>query len=126
MDKQTTQSLLDGYEEKPNKKQPKCVPYEDYKEQDPGEYTGAMDENGKRTGQGECVYKNGSKYVGEWKDGKRNGQGALTEADGDHYEGTWKDDMKHGGGIQTWASGKKIEAMWEFGRLDGKGKYKVL
>lgn len=60
---------------------------EDYIKEDPGEYTGPVDENGKRSGKGECIYKDGSKYVGEWVDGKRCGFGVKTNPDGSRYEG---------------------------------------
>lgn len=33
------------------------------------------------------MYKDGSKYVGEFKDGKKNGQGTATFANGDKYVG---------------------------------------
>ena len=36
-------------------------------------------------------YKDGSKYVGEFKEGKFDGQGTMTLADGSTISGAWKD-----------------------------------
>ena len=37
-----------------------------------------MDKDGKRNGKGTYTWKDGKKYVGEWKDDLPNGQGTLT------------------------------------------------
>ena len=36
-------------------------------------------------------YKDGSKYVGDFKDGKFDGQGIMKLADGSKISGMWKD-----------------------------------
>jgi len=43
-------------------------------------YTGGFDLAGLRTGQGTCTYRDGSSYVGEWRNGKRNGKGDFKDA----------------------------------------------
>ena len=48
-------------------------------------------ENGKYHGQGTLTFRDGDKYVGEWKDGKENGHGTYTWSDGDKYVGEFKD-----------------------------------
>ena len=46
------------------------------------------------------IWKNGSRYVGEWKDGKKHGQGTYTsgkgEGEGDKYVGEFKGGFKNG------------------------------
>ena len=34
--------------------------------------------------------KDGSKYVGEFKDGQKDGFGSMKYSNGDAYEGNWK------------------------------------
>jgi len=45
----------------------------------------------KKNGPGTETYKDGSSYVGVFKDGERNGQGTYTYSDGDKYVGEYKD-----------------------------------
>eukprot|EP00351_Strombidinopsis_sp_SopsisLIS2011_P003159 CAMPEP_0116881286 /NCGR_PEP_ID=MMETSP0463-20121206/13411_1 /TAXON_ID=181622 /ORGANISM="Strombidinopsis sp, Strain SopsisLIS2011" /LENGTH=61 /DNA_ID=CAMNT_0004533105 /DNA_START=416 /DNA_END=601 /DNA_ORIENTATION=- len=56
---------------------------------DEGTYTGAIDEQGQRTGQGSCTWCDGSTYIGQWKDGKRHGKGVYSLSDGTSYDGEW-------------------------------------
>ena len=46
-------------------------------------------------GQGIYIYKDGSKYVGEWKDKEFHGQGTYTWADGSVAEGIWENSKLH-------------------------------
>lgn len=85
-----------------------------------------MDDKGNRTGFGTCVYKNGSKYVGEWKDNMRHGQGKITQPNGAHYEGQWLNDKKHGIGKEVYHDGEIIKGAWNEGRIDGKAEYMKL
>ena len=41
-------------------------------------------------GYGTSKWKNGTKYVGEYKDGKTHGQGTYTWADGTVEKGIWE------------------------------------
>ena len=43
-------------------------------------------------GQGEYRWKDGTVYIGQWKDDKINGQGTLTYPDGKKETGLWKND----------------------------------
>jgi hypothetical protein len=47
---------------------------------------------------GECVYADGGRYAGAWRDDRRNGWGRMQLLDGTVYEGEWKDDARHGEG----------------------------
>ena len=40
-------------------------------------------------------WKDGSSYVGEWKNGKWHGQGEYPCSDGLFYVGYWKDGKRH-------------------------------
>ena len=50
-----------------------------------------MDKDGKRNGKGTYTWKDGKKYVGEWKDGEYNGQGTYT-----YGKGEWEGRIKNG------------------------------
>ena len=45
---------------------------------------------GKRHGQGTDTFRDGEKYVGEWKNNRKNGQGTMTYSDGTKYVGEWE------------------------------------
>ena len=49
-------------------------------------------ENGKYHGQGTFTFRDGDKYVGEFKDGKEHGQGTRTYHDGSKHVGEFKDE----------------------------------
>ena len=44
-------------------------------------------------------------YDGEWKAGKREGQGNLTWADGSYFVGKWKNDKRHEGEMRLQRGG---------------------
>ena len=67
--------------------------------------------------QGIIIYRDGTKYAGEWKEGKFNGQGAQIWANGDKYVGQFKNDNWHGQGILTHADGRIEEGIWKNGKL---------
>ena len=67
--------------------------------------------------QGIIIYRDGTKYAGEWKEGKFNGQGAQIWANGDKYVGQFKNDNWHGQGILTHADGRIEEGIWKKDRL---------
>ena len=99
-------------------------------------------------GNGTFNYKNGKKYIGEWKNGKREGQGVLfgDKVDGkfldknqknvvvstingdikisleqEKYSGNWKNDNKHGFGTDISYHGEVYIGEWKNGKYDGKG-----
>ena len=58
-------------------------------------------------GQGTYTYKEGYKYVGEYKDGQKDGKGTLTYPDGSKIDGEWKNSKPNGQGTFTYADGSK-------------------
>lgn len=89
-------------------------------------------------GKGRFIYKNGDKYIGEFKNslphgrgayynkdgsmykgpfvnGKRQGYGTFTWKNGDKYIGEYKNNMKHGEGIYTYANGTQKKGIWRDG-----------
>jgi hypothetical protein len=77
--------------------------------------------NGKLNGQGSVIFRNGSKYVGGFKDGLYNGQGTDTSAYGDEYVGEYKDGSRNGQGTYYFANGWKYVGEWKNDFHHGKG-----
>jgi hypothetical protein len=59
-------------------------------------FIGEVNENNKRDGIGVVFYKNGDKYVGQFKDGKKNGIGKLYIANGEVFQGEFVNDFLTG------------------------------
>jgi hypothetical protein len=55
-------------------------------------YHGQWTAEGQREGKGTQIWKDGSKYIGYWKNDQANSKGRLIHADGDVYEGEWFND----------------------------------
>lgn len=68
------------------------------------------------TGTGKFTYKNGDRFIGDFKDGKPNGSGVLYYKDGNRYEGEWKYDTPQGKGVMYYKEGKTLGAIWESGK----------
>lgn len=91
--------------------------------------------NGKKGGQGEMTYADGSVYQGIWKNDKREGKGMLILRNDDIYEGIWVQDLMqsplkieykdgrkyigevhdlqmHGKGVLTLNNGNRYEGTW--------------
>ena len=47
---------------------------------------------------GTYIFKNKSRYIGEYENGKKHGQGIFYYPDGSRYEGSWIDDVRNGTG----------------------------
>lgn len=65
----------------------------------------SIDENVEKNGKGE--WRDGEKYLGDFKDHMRDGKGELTWPDGRKYIGDFKDGKCHGKGQQTFPNGEK-------------------
>ncbi len=81
---------------------------------------------GKITGKGTFIWKNGEKYVGEWLNNLRHGHGVETYPENDSinrisYDGEWKGDMRSGQGTLTWKSGEKYIGKWLNDSRHGQG-----
>ena len=70
-------------------------------------------------GHGTKTWKNGKKYVGEFKDGMFYGQGTLTDNLGT-YEGEFRDGKHHGQGTLTWTDGSSYIGQWKEGKHHGQ------
>jgi hypothetical protein len=67
---------------------------------------------GKRHGQGTYSWKDGRKYIGQWKNGNQNGQGTFFWSGG-KYVGQWKDAKRNGQGTNTYKNGKTEKGIWK-------------
>ena len=94
-----------------------------YTWRDGTKYVGEYKDNN-RHGQGTYTFAaSGNKYEGEYKDGKTHGQGTFTFASGDKYVGEYKDGKRHGQGTFTFASGDKYEGEYKDGKRHGQGTF---
>ncbi|BDS10989.1 caspase family protein [Aureispira anguillae] len=89
-------------------------------------------------GKGRFIYKNGDKYIGEFKNavphgrgayynkdgslykgpfvnGKRQGYGTFIWTNGEKYIGEYKNNMRHGEGIYTFSDGTQQKGIWRDG-----------
>lgn len=78
---------------------------------------------GKKHGQGRCIYANGDTYEGEWFEDEMHGQGTYTYANGAIYVGQSFKDKMHGQGTYTYANGDTYEGQWSENLRHGKGRY---
>jgi hypothetical protein len=47
-------------------------------------------------GRGSCMFANGNRFEGEFRDGKRHGRGVAILANGIRIEGSWRNDKFEG------------------------------
>ena len=93
-----------------------------------GHYEGILI-NGKRELRGVMNYKNGGKYIGQWKNDKRHGKGVFTSPNynnpdsntGIKYDGEFNNDKIEGYGIAIYNSGDKYEGEWKDDKQYGRG-----
>ena len=72
---------------------------------------------------GTYTWKNGDKYVGDWKNNKNHGKGTYIWKSGNKYEGDWVNDKKHGKGTYIWKDGTKYVGDWKNNKKHGFGTY---
>lgn len=77
-------------------------------------------------GNGQFIYNDGSKWVGEFRAGKPEGKGICYYANGDRYEGHWKQHSPHGEGTVFFQNGKVYSAVWNYGKPTKELKEKPL
>ncbi|MCH2043673.1 MAG: caspase family protein [Saprospiraceae bacterium] len=74
-------------------------------------------------GKGRYVYKNGDKYIGEFKDNKRHGRGNYYYTSGNIYKGQFSDNNRHGYGTYTWKNGDTYIGEYKDNKRHGEGTY---
>jgi len=90
-----------------------------YMDYDNGKYTGDVNKNQERHGNGSFVFSNGSTYSGNWKHDKRDGQGTLKFASGSKYVGESKENNFDGQGTHTFTDGSKWVGTFKNNYLNG-------
>lgn len=76
---------------------------------------------GERSTTGSYHDKNGTYYVGNWKDGKQENYGLEWYADGSFYAGEFLKGVCHGSGMFVRTDGNRYEGEWKDGMKHGKG-----
>ena len=74
---------------------------------------------------GTLTFKDGSKYVGEFKNGRLSGQGTFTWLDGVKYVGGFKAGKRHGQGTYSWLDGTIDNGIWEKDKLVKRNKIEI-
>ena len=67
-------------------------------------------------GIGELIWKDGSKYVGSFKEDIRHGFGKFEWANGKTYIGNWINGKQHGKAIMIFKNNKKT-GIWDLGKF---------
>lgn len=75
-----------------------------------------------KEGCGHYTFANGESYFGEWRDNKFDGYGLCLWSDGRKYRGMFKEGKRYGFGMFTWPSGCKYEGEWLDDKRHGSGK----
>ncbi len=79
--------------------------------------------DGKPHGQGSSNFPNGQTYKGEYAQGLKNGRGSQTWPDGAVYSGQWKDNNFHGQGTLTLSNGNQYAGQFQNGLYSGQGVF---
>ncbi len=72
-------------------------------------------------GHGTLNFKDGSYFVGKWKNGKVSGHGTFYYSNGDRYEGNWKNGKRDGQGTYYWADGRYYVGEFNKGKPSDTG-----
>lgn len=68
-------------------------------------------------GNGEFIYGDGSKYVGEFYKGMPMGKGTVFYSNGDKYVGGWSNHAPNGQGLMHYQYGRTLGAHWQDGKV---------
>lgn len=74
-------------------------------------------------GKGRFVYKNGDKYIGEFKNSVPHGRGAYYGVNGSVYKGPFVNGKRQGYGTFIWATGEKYIGEYKNNVRHGEGIY---
>ncbi|XP_023131962.1 radial spoke head 1 homolog isoform X3 [Amphiprion ocellaris] len=86
-------------------------------------YVGDYRQNMKH-GQGTFYYPDGSIYEGSWVEDLREGHGVYTYSNRDTYDGEWLHHLRHGQGVYCYhATGSKYKGTWINGKMEAAGEY---
>jgi hypothetical protein len=87
-------------------------------------YNGSW-KDGRKHGNGEETYTDGSKYIGHFVDNVRNGTGKFIWPNGCYYEGNIKDNKFNGYGEYSWENGRDYKGEWSNDEIV-RGVYKYV
>ena len=74
-------------------------------------------------GSGVFAYRDGNRYVGQFKKSKPDGKGLMTYANREKYKGYWENGSYQGVGTLYAADGTKTEGTWEQGIYKGDADF---
>ncbi len=66
---------------------------------------------------GQYIFRDGTRYLGEFKGGKPIGKGTVFYANGDKYVGNWDTNRPQGNGILYFKNGRVLHALWDKGQV---------
>jgi len=72
-------------------------------------------------GHGYIRYRDGTWYLGEWKNGKRHGRGLISFTDGSYYSGDWQVGLINGEGLISYPDKARYFGSVRNGIRDGSG-----
>jgi len=88
-----------------------------------GFYSGYLDINTIRNGEGFLITKDGKKFIGDWENNYLKGYGRLIDINGDFYEGVFDQNLLNGEGKYVSIDKEYCyEGTWINGKKHGKGK----
>jgi serine/threonine-protein kinase PpkA len=76
-----------------------------------------------QNGQGAYHYRNGDRYVGQWRGGVINGQGTYYYNNGEKYVGDFSGSVPDGQGTYYYKSGNEYRGEWRKGEKNGQGSF---
>ena len=77
---------------------------------------------GKATGNGRCIWPDGTIYEGTFYGGELGGKGHFLHTDGREYSCELRDGFRYGYGTYVWPDLTRYEGFWFNGRRNGRGK----
>ena len=84
-------------------------------------YLGEFKEN-KWNGEGKLIYQSGLRYIGDFQDGKVNGYGVINYPSGARYEGLFKNSQRNGLGTLYESNGEVYKGQFKNNKKHGRGE----